>query len=209
MKGAIRIFFPLMLLAITCSAQVSIEGYSKYFGIAKYDNKELLILRKFKISGIASYLAVDPNELITLIIPSAGVSVKGTVLEEALNYFKSTPYAKTISSAEQFSNSLQDAGIIHGFQKEKGIILTIDLCPSHKALDRTIFTSLISEFQKTERPVPIAISITGRWMLTHLNDLNWLKELEKSKSIEVTWINHSYKSVCLLTGLFLLGAMHG
>lgn len=192
MKGAIKIFFLLMVLAIPCSAQVSIESYNKYFGIAKYNNKELLILRKFKTSGIASYLAVDPNELTTLIIPAGGVSVKGTVLEEALNYFKNTPYAKTISSAEQFSNSLQDAGIIHGFQKEKGITLTIDLCPSHKALDRTIFTSLISEFRKTEKPVPIAISITGRWMLTHSNDLNWLKELEKSNDIEITWINHSY-----------------
>lgn len=192
MKGAIKIFLLLMVFGIPCSAQVSIEGYNKYFGITQYDNKELLILRKFKTSGVASYLAVDPNGLTTLIISAAVVSVKAIGLDGALSYFKNTPYAKTISSAAQFSSSLQDAGIIHGFQKEKGITLTIDLCPSHKALDRTIFTSLISEFQKTERPVPMAISITGRWMLTHLNDLNWLKELEKSKDIEVTWINHSY-----------------
>lgn len=192
MQVAIRILCVLMVLAIPSSAQVSIEGYNRYFGITKYDHKELLILRKFKASGAASYLVVDPNELTTLIIPAAGAAVKVTGLEEALSYFENTPYAKTISSAAQFSNSLQDAGIIHGFQKEKGITLTIDLCPSHKALDRTIFTSLISEFQKTERPVPIAISITGRWMLTHLNDLNWLKELEKSNDIKITWINHSY-----------------
>ncbi|WP_152542342.1 polysaccharide deacetylase [Pedobacter sp. V48] len=187
-----RILYLLMVLAIPCSAQVSIEGYNKYFAITKYNNNELLILRKFKTSGTASYLAVNPTELSTSIIPAATVTVKEMGLEEALTYFGNTPYAKTVSSARQLSSSLQDAGIIHGFQKEKGITLTIDLCPSHKALDRIIFTSLISEFQKTEKPVPIAISITGRWMLTHSNDLNWLKELEKSNDIKVTWINHSY-----------------
>jgi hypothetical protein len=181
-----------MVLAIPCSAQVSIEGYNKYFAITKYNNNELLILRKFKTSGTASYLAVNPIELTTSIISAATVTVKEMGLEEALTYFGNTPYSKTVSSARQLSNTLQDAGIIHGFQKEKGITLTIDLCPSHKVLDRIIFTSLISEFQKTEKPVPIAISITGRWMLTHANDLNWLKELEKSNDIKVTWINHSY-----------------
>ena len=187
-----RILYLLMVLAIPCSAQVSIEGYNKYFAIAKYHHKELLILRKFKTSGISSYLAVDPNELTTSIISANDVEAKETGLEQALSYFKNTAYSRTISSARQLSNSLQDAGIIHGFKKEKGITLTIDLCPSYKVLDRSIFTSLISEFQKTEKPVPIAISITGRWMLTHSNDLNWLKELEKSNDIEVTWINHSY-----------------
>ena len=187
-----RILYLLMVFAIPCSAQVNIEGYNKYFAITKYNNNELLILRKFKTSGTASYLEVNPTELPTSIIPAATVTVKEMGLEEALTYFGNTPYAKTVSSARQLSSSLQDAGIIHGFQKEKGITLTIDLCPSHKALDRIIFTSLISEFQKTEKPVPIAISITGRWMLTHANDLNWLKELEKSNDIKVTWINHSY-----------------
>ena len=181
-----------MVLAIPCSAQVSIEGYNKYFAITKYNNKELLILRKFKTSGTASYLAVNPAGLTTSIIPVAGVIVKEMALDQALIYFENSAYSKAMSSARQLSNSLQDAGIIHGFQKEKGITLTIDLCPSHKVLDRIIFTSLISEFQKTEKPVPIAISITGRWMLTHANDLNWLKELEKSNYIKVTWINHSY-----------------
>ena len=187
-----RILYLFMMFTIPCSAQINIEGYNKYFATAKYDNKEFLILRKFKTSGAASYLAVNPTELTTSIIPAATVTVKEMELEEALTYFGNTPYAKTVSSARQLSSSLQDAGIIHGFQKEKGITLTIDLCPSHKALDRIIFTSLISEFQKTEKPVPIAISITGRWMLTHSNDLNWLKELEKSNDIKVTWINHSY-----------------
>ncbi len=41
-------------------------------------------------------------------------------------------------------------------------------------------------------PVPLAISITGRWMLTHPDDLNWLKQLQQSGDISVTWINHSY-----------------
>lgn len=32
-----------------------------------------------------------------------------------------------------------DAGIVHGYPKEKGITLTIELCPPHILLDRDIF----------------------------------------------------------------------
>jgi hypothetical protein len=72
------------------------------------------------------------------------------------------------------------------------VTLTIDLCPSHKPLDRIIFTSLIAEFKKTEMPVPLALSITGKFMLTHPGDLLWLKSLIDSGEISVTWINHTY-----------------
>ena len=52
------------------------------------------------------------------------------------------------------------------FPKKRGLTLTIDLCPSHKPLDRIIFTSLISEFKKTEMPVPIG-AIHNREIYAH------------------------------------------
>ncbi|SDK74266.1 hypothetical protein SAMN04487898_111105 [Pedobacter sp. ok626] len=179
-------------LAVPGFAQVSVANYTRYFAVVKYENKTQLVLRKFKRDDVDSFLIVDPNELTTEIIPDDRVSPKALTWKEALNYFSDSPYAKTINDARQLSGSLQDAGIIHGFPKEKGITLTIDLCPSHKPLDRIIFSSLITEFQRTEKPVPVAISITGRWMLTHSNDLKWLKELVRSGDIDITWVNHSY-----------------
>lgn len=179
-------------LAVPGFAQVSVANYTKYFAVVKYENKAQLVLRKFKKDDVDSFLIVDPNELTTEIIPASRVSPKAMTWQEALSSFSDSPYAKTANDAMQLSGSLQDAGIIHGFPKEKGITLTIDLCPSHKPLDRIIFTSLINEFQRTEKPVPVAISITGRWMLTHNSDLKWLKELVHSGDIAITWVNHSY-----------------
>lgn len=185
----IGLFFFLPGLA---AAQVAVANYTKYFAVIKYENKTQLVLRKFKKDDVDSFLIVDPNELTTEIIPAKGISPKALTWQDALRYFNDSPYAKTINDAAQLSGSLQDAGIIHGFPKEKGITLTIDLCPSHKPLDRVIFTSLITEFQRTEKPVPLAISITGRWMLTHGSDLKWLKDLVHSGDIDITWVNHSY-----------------
>lgn len=182
----------LLLLAIPGLAQINVDNYTRFFALAKYQNKDQLILRKFIRSGTLSYLIVDPEELTTAIVPAASLSAKVLTWDQATAYFKNTAYLKTIGAAAQLSASLQDAGIIHGFPKEKGITLTIDLCPSHKPLDRVIFTSLITEFQKTEKPVPLAISITGRWMLTHRSDLDWLKGLVKSGDIDITWVDHSY-----------------
>ena len=66
------------------------------------------------------------------------------------------------------------------------------LCPSHKSLDRIIFQSNFDEFKKIEQPAPIAISISGKWILKHGDDLNWLKGLVVKKELNITWINHSY-----------------
>jgi len=106
--------------------------------------------------------------------------------------YATTSYIKALAYAKNQSFALQDAGIIHGWPKEKGITLTIDLCPSHKPLDRIIFTSLLSEFGKIEKPVPIALSITGRFMLDHSDDIEWLKDLETNGDIDITWVNHTY-----------------
>lgn len=182
----------LLLLAIPGLAQINVDNYTRFFALAKYQNKDQLILRKFIRSGTLSYLIVDPEELTTAIVPAANLSAKVLTWDQATAYFKNTAYMKTIGAAAQLSGSLQDAGIIYGFPKEKGITLTIDLCPSHKPLDRIIFTSLMTEFQKAEKPVPLAISITGRWMLTHRSDLDWLKGLVKSGDIDITWVDHSY-----------------
>jgi len=182
----------LFCIVLTAVAQHTVADYKRYFAVVKYENKTQLVLRKFKRDDVGSFLIVDPTELTTKIIPAAGLSPKELSWPDAIRYFNGSPYVKTINDAAQLSGSLQDAGIIHGFPKEQGITLTIDLCPSHKPLDRIIFTALITEFQRTEKPVPIAISISGRWMLTHSSDLKWLKGLVSSGDIVITWVNHSY-----------------
>ena len=186
----------LLIILISASlstfAQNEISNYNVYFAIGELNNKTILIIRQYDQSGKHYFVGVDPDNLETQIIPSTQISTTACNWQQIFKKYKKSTYIKAIQTAKKRSFSLQNSGIVHGFPKEKGVTLTIDLCPSHKPLDRVIFTTLISEFQKIETPVPIALSITGRFMLTHEADLDWIKELIAAHEISVTWVNHTY-----------------
>ncbi|MDT3401937.1 polysaccharide deacetylase family protein [Mucilaginibacter terrae] len=169
-----------------------VKNYRIFWGVANYQNKKIIISRKFERNGKRCYLGIDPNTLTTAVLPATQITVNTSTYADVLSAFKNTPYVNALGSAQQQATSLQDAGISHGFPKEKGISLTIDLCPSHKPLDRIIFTNLIAEFKKVKTPIPVALSLTGRFMLTHADDIAWLKSLEKYGDLSITWINHTY-----------------
>jgi len=190
-KGIFTFIF-LLLSSISLTAQIEISNYKVYYAVGDFKRSTVLIIRNFEQSGQSFYLAVNPENLETQIIPSNQMTVQAKSWQQILQNYSNTAYIRAIQTAKNQSFTLQNSGIVHGFPKEKGVTLTIDLCPSHKPLDRLIFTSLISEFQKIEKPVPLALSITGRFMLTHSEDLKWLKELETSGEISITWINHTY-----------------
>jgi hypothetical protein len=59
-------------------------------------------------------------------------------------------------------------------------------------LDKRLFTEIGKAFQNIERPVPVALSISGIWMHQHPEDLEWLRKMQADKKISITWINHSY-----------------
>lgn len=173
-------------------AQNVVSNYKVFYGLCYYDNKDIVIIRKFEKLGQTFYVGIDPKEIETKIIPASQVFVDRLNFQQMLFQLRNTPYIKALLAAKYQSFSIQDAGITHGFPDEKGISLTIDLCPSHKPLDRVIFTSLISEFKKIESPVPVALSITGRFMNSHPDDLNWINDLIASNEVAITWINHTY-----------------
>jgi hypothetical protein len=105
--------------------------------------------------------------------------------------YSSTPYINALRQAEALSDPLQDAGYTRFSSSRNGIDLTIDLCPSKRPLDRIVFLDLINEIGKVEKPVPIAICITGSWIRSHPGDLNWLDSLVKTRDLSIVWINHS------------------
>ena len=191
LKGIFIIIF-LLTGNITIIAQNGISNYKVYFAVGNFNSKNIIVIRKYENSGKEFYVGVNPDDLETQIIPSSQITVKPLSWKQILLIYNNTAYIRAIQTAKDHSFSMQNSGITHGYPKEKGVTLTIDLCPSYKPLDRIIFTSLITEFQKTEKPIPIAISITGRFMLTHSEDLFWLKRLIDSCEISVTWINHTY-----------------
>ncbi|MEZ2338529.1 polysaccharide deacetylase [Mucilaginibacter sp. RCC_168] len=190
----------LVILILSClqhqvAAQANyrkIENYKPFYGWAHHAPQDWMILRQFENEGKTYYLLVNPQTLVTKIDEPGFYQVKPMNITEARDFFKSTPYQKALRKAEKQSVALQDAGIESGIPKETGISLTADLCPSHRPLDRRIFTDIFTEFQKVERPAPIALSVTGVWMRQHPQDLEWLKQMQAKHEIYITWINHSF-----------------
>ncbi len=171
---------------------LKITGYSVYYGWAKHFPQDWMIIRQFKNDGKLFFMLVNPQTLETKIDGTDFYQVKPMTLEEARSFFKATAYQKALRKAEKQSVAIQDAGIESGIPEDKGISLTADLCPSHRPLDKRIFTDIFKTFQKVERPVPVALSVTGIWMRQHPQDLQWLKALQQNQEIYITWINHSF-----------------
>lgn len=192
MKRLVTILFFIIIGIEHIQAQNTIHHYAVYYGSARDQGQQLIILRKFHQLNKTKYFAVNVYSLQTLLIDSTAVSVIPATWPQLSTTFSKTPYFKAIAKANAQSFSLQDAGLIHGFPKEQGITLTIDLCPSHKPLDRSIFSSLVTVYAKIEQPVPVALSISGKFLLTHQDDINWLKQLENNGQIKITWINHTF-----------------
>src|ERR1700761_7688491 len=156
---------------------LNITKYQVYYGWAHNYPQDWMVLRKFENQGKEYLLLVNPQTLQSKVDETSFYQVKPMSLAETRTFFKNTPYEKAISKVEQQSVMIQDAGIERGMPTETGISLTADLCPSHKPLDRRIFTDMISQFQKVEKPCAIALSVSGIWMLKHVPDIEWLKKL--------------------------------
>lgn len=169
-------------------SQNHISSYQQSSGWAFLNGKKLKILRSFSQDGTNFYLTVNTETLQTAIYKSKELKIESSY-ESA---FTNSPYEQALNAADTQSFNLQDSGITHGYPKEKGITLTVDLCPSHKPFDREIISQLLTEFNDIEKPVPIALSITGMFLQNHRDDIDWLKKLEQQHQIEITWINHSY-----------------
>ncbi len=187
--------FLLIVIALSTNAQANytkITDYKVTYGWAKHFPQDWMILRQFENDGKNYFFLVNPQTLETKIDETSFYQIKYMSFEEARAFFKNTPYQKALVKAEKQSVNIQDAGIESGLPKETGISLTADLCPSHRPLDRKIFTDIFKDFQKVERPVPVALSITGVWMRQHPQDLEWLKKMQQEHEIYITWINHSY-----------------
>ncbi len=198
MKQALKysiLFFLFTIGTIAANAQANyrkIENYKVYYGWAKHFPQDWMIIREFQNEGKDYFLLVNPQTLETKIDESNFYQVKPMSLSEARTFFKTSPYQKALTKAEKQSVNIQDAGIESGMPKETGISLTADLCPSHRPLDKRIFTDIIAEFKKVEHPVPVALSVTGIWMRQHPQDLDWLKKMQADHEIYITWINHSF-----------------
>jgi len=183
-----------MLAVLLClPLAAAVTEYRTFFAKTMLaDGTAVIILRRFTQNDHTYYLMVHPQTLATEIVPLADRKIAAASLQDLQKQFTSSPYSKALAAAAANSNKFQDAGITHSLPEERGISLTIDLCPSKKPLDRSLFKHILAAFSKIEKPVPLAISLSGLWMEKHPRDLLWLSGLVRSGQITVDWIDHSY-----------------
>ena len=81
---------------------------------------------------------------------------------------------------------LQNAGLAHG--AAAGAFVTGDLCPSRRPLDRPFFDKLAIEGPHT----PVALSISGLWLLHHFADYRWLLDRQAAGALDILWVDHTY-----------------
>lgn len=183
-------FLAFLSVALTHPSDVipRITDYRVSFGQQSQAGQLRVVLRRFRLDGQPHCLTVDPQTLDTRIEPDRAPEQP----DLPFKLLPRTTYTQVLSVSGANAKPLQDAGITHTLPTEKGIVLTIDLCPSHKPLDRVIFTSLMKQLKKIESPVPLALSITGVWMREHPDDLAWVKKQQQQGLLDITWINHSF-----------------
>ena len=186
--------FPCGLLARIVPPDRQVGNYRPFMAICPTpsSNSLSLILRAFELDGQRFYLVVHPERLETSLQPAAALHIIETSWESIRARMKDSPYIKAIEDAESAALPLQDAGITHFSSSQSGVDLTVDLCPSSHPLDRQIFSAVFDAFGREERPVPLAVAITGVWMEQHEDDIRWLSDLEQKREISITWVNHSF-----------------
>lgn len=194
MRKTLFILF-FIFLALSNSAFAQIDNYQVFIATCngKITNKEYLVLRRFQLDTKWRILIIDVNNLNTRVV-SASLCTEPTPTTLA-KFIECNPlciYSKLFQAAASNDKAMRDAGITHDWTLEKGICLTIDLCPSLKPLDKELFRKIISHFPKQDRPIPLAVCVAGGWIKAHNADLEWLKQQVSDSLLNIDWVNHSY-----------------
>jgi hypothetical protein len=151
------------------------------------DGRKAVAIREMTVAGQKTSLLADPEALTTRLERAAC----WTCHDETEAELNATRMGRAIrESAEApglvHRGFLQNAGLTHG--GGQGGFVTGDLCPSQKPLSRAFFTQLESEGPH----VPMALSISGLWLIHHFDDFRWLVDQRNSGALDILWTDHTY-----------------
>ncbi len=153
------------------------------------DGRKAVAIREMTVAGQKLALLADPEALTTRLERQAC----WTCREESEAELSATRMGRAIRESARapgliHRGFLQNAGLIHGGGGGQGDFVTGDLCPSRKPLDRTFFTRL----EAASPHAPVALSISGLWLIHHFDDFRWLVDQRNSGALDILWTNHTY-----------------
>src|ERR1700730_18447845 len=131
-----------------------------------------------------------PSRELTATVPTMSTNMPGLGYDESQKATRLIHAVQKSSQSAANSTSIQspvvNAGLSHSMSD--GSFIPGDLCPSRKPVDR----DLLEVVKKIGPDTPVALAISGLWLMRHGADFQWLKEQERSGTLEITWVNHSY-----------------
>ena len=173
------------------SAAVVIEDYRPCFhAYLESDGTVRVAWRRFLESGVPHVLVVDPVRMELGKVNRRAIEGKPA----ADGQWETTPFAAALARYCAPPHPLRNAGILRAEEPSRGYLLTVDLCPSRRPLDRKLFREIAGFVGEAAASVPVGIAASGLWIRNHREDFRWLVDLGRSPAgrLRITWINHSY-----------------
>jgi hypothetical protein len=190
----------LIFLSFVVSADtlVSISDYQPTFFPAYHKNDLVIAIRSYFIKDQLHFLIVNPDTFKMENVAAAQLSTRKP--DHAGRYFtrkalNRTPYLRALTKSSLGPYPLENTGIVQACYPIDGQFLTIDLCPSSKPFEAKFFRALVARSEQLHHPIPIAISISGLWLINHPQDFLWLQKQRVNHKLDITWINHSFTHV--------------
>ncbi|MBA3536009.1 MAG: hypothetical protein H0T84_05290 [Tatlockia sp.] len=185
----------LILVSLTTSinAKTNIKDYQRIFLPQYLANGDLMIaIRVFKMNDVPSFLLVNPGSLETKVMPVNRLHSGNIKPREKL---ESTRYYQLLNKSTEAPYPLENKGITHAENITKGAVLTIDLCPTQKPFEVKFFKALEQLSDDKKKPIPITLAISGKWLLKHPEEFDWLLKKQEEHKFAITWANHSFNHI--------------
>lgn len=175
------------------------DYHQTFFPCFNKDGDLRITIRMYYFNMTPYYVVVNPMTFATEIAPATNFKPR-KIIGGVPGYFTmqellATPYMKALSKYTSPPYKLDNYGIAHAETKVNGVFLTADMCPSVKYFEKNFFNTLVVLAEKNHKRTPIALSITGLWIIGHPDEFDWLiKQINKAK-LQIIWINHSFSHV--------------
>ena len=143
-------------------------------------------IRSFHSDGVAHLLVVDPFSFESYDLPASTQILSEPAPRAPLG---STPYLRALKRYGSAPFRLQDGGAVRAETEVAGMFLTVDFCPSKRPFEREMFETVAA--LGSGAPVPIALSVSGTWLVSHPEELSFLRGESAAGRLAITWVNHS------------------
>ena len=191
---AAALFFCLIFTAVPAHSTQVITGYTPVMipCTSRTSQGRCIALRHFSMNGRVLYLVADQETLRTSIVHEDTIVFDAYAPGLVFHDRTASPYLAAVISSTSPPYRLHNGGVRNFTGMDGGAVLSVDLCPSKYGLSRYLFTGMIGALEKMNRPLPVAIAVSGKWIENHGPDIRWLQSLESRNRLAITWVNHSY-----------------